>query len=413
MLIEFSVANFRSFRERQTFSMVAASRLGNKENTFLPSVDGEKLPPLLKVAAIYGPNASGKSNLVLALDTLFKITNYASHPDTLFPVSPFRFDPELLNKPSEFEIHFITGRTRYQFIVHLTASRIVYECLISYPKGKEVLLYERSFNGITDDYKLGELEGSPEIHSAWKYITSGRHLFIAQASIASSDENTQLKTPFGWLSKGILIFTEHTFETFSTGTRHFISTDEETSQEISSFLNDLDIPVSKVKVEYEENISDPFSSSEAFRDIANKSKTTLTHKSALGEAEFDYSEESTGTRNLFGFWLPWANLSANSSAEKRVLIVDELDSSLHPQIVENLVRQHLLNKTPAQLIFTTHSTHLMSSKLMRRDQFWVTERDKNAATKIYSVYDFSGREGEGIEKRYFEGRYRGLPFIRR
>lgn len=394
--------------------MVAASRLGNKQNTFIPSVEGEKLPPLLKVAAIYGPNASGKSNLVLALDTFLRITTPTSNTDTPLPISPFRFDPNLAEKPSEFEVHFITRRTRYQFILHLTSSRVLYECLISYPKGEETPLYERRFNGSSYEYKIGALEGSPEIHNAWQYITSGRHLFIAQAAIASPDENAQLKAPFEWLSKGTLAFTESTFETFSQGTRHLISTDKRLSQDISNFLKNLDIPISNIKVEYDEkNIGDPFSSSEAFRDITKKSKTTLTHNSALGEADFDYAEESTGTKNLFGFWLPWANLSSNNLAEKRVLIVDELDSSLHPQIVENLVRQHISNKTPAQLIFTTHNTHLMSSKLMRRDQFWITERDKNAATKLYSIYDFSGREGEGIEKRYFEGRYRGLPFIRR
>jgi AAA15 family ATPase/GTPase len=90
-----------------------------------------------------------------------------------------------------------------------------------------------------------------------------------------------------------------------------------------------------------------------------------------------------------------------------------LDSSLHPSIVDDLIEKHLDSGLDTQLIFTTHDTHLMNAKTLRRDQFWITERDANGATCLYSVHDFEGREGEDVEKRYFEGRYRGLPLIRR
>jgi AAA15 family ATPase/GTPase len=93
--------------------------------------------------------------------------------------------------------------------------------------------------------------------------------------------------------------------------------------------------------------------------------------------------------------------------------VDELDSSLHPKIVATLVEKHINSKTSSQLIFTTHDTHLMDTKLLRRDQFWITERDMNGATQLRSIHDFQGRESEDIEKRYYEGRYRGLPFVKR
>jgi AAA15 family ATPase/GTPase len=96
-----------------------------------------------------------------------------------------------------------------------------------------------------------------------------------------------------------------------------------------------------------------------------------------------------------------------------VLVIDELDSSLHPKIVASLVEKHLAYENPAQLIFSTHDTHLMDTKLLRRDQFWLTERDANGATALRSIYEFEGREGEDLEKRYYEGRYRGLPIVRR
>ena len=138
-----------------------------------------------------------------------------------------------------------------------------------------------------------------------------------------------------------------------------------------------------------------------------KSTTTFTHNSALGEAEMDFSEESDGTQNLIGFWLPWSIRQSTS-----VLLVDELNNSLHPKIVAVLVAKHLSSEQPTQLIFTTHDTHLMDAKLMRRDQFWISERDSNGATQLRAIHDFEGRESEDIEKRYYAGRYRGLPQLR-
>ena len=138
----------------------------------------------------------------------------------------------------------------------------------------------------------------------------------------------------------------------------------------------------------------------------------FTHKTALGEADLSFQEESEGTQNLVGFWLPWSTRDLSPDEDRCILAVDELDSSLHPTIVANLVKRHLEAEVPSQLIFTTHDTHLMDSGLLRRDQVWITERDENGATQLRSIHDFEGREGEDLEKRYYEGRYRGLPLVR-
>ena len=139
--------------------------------------------------------------------------------------------------------------------------------------------------------------------------------------------------------------------------------------------------------------------------------TTLTHSTALGDAEFDFSEESEGTKNLFGFSLPWLVFLSKGSSTN-LMVVDELDSSLHPKLVEALIRRHVQEEPLCQLLFTTHDTHLMDTKLLRRDQLWITDRDINGATQLRSIHDFEGRESEDVEKRYYEGRYRGLPFVR-
>ena len=141
MLIEFSVSNYRSFRDKQTLSMAATPRLSKKRNLFKSPVNGEKLPDLLKIAAIYGPNASGKSSLIRAMGIMGSLLAAppTSNEESL-PVSPFRFDPQLNDEPSCFEYNFIQGSLRYRFLLRMTAQRIIEEHLVSYPKGKETLL---------------------------------------------------------------------------------------------------------------------------------------------------------------------------------------------------------------------------------------------------------------------------------
>jgi len=196
---------------------------------------------------------------------------------------------------------------------------------------------------------------------------------------------------------------------------------ETAANEIASFLRDVDVPISKLKVEILELPEVMLSAVNRLADTESKlitgatpsrTRTVLTHKTALGDADLEYQDESEGTKNLIGFWLPWVIKDPSYGAE-RLLIVDELDSSLHPKIVMTLVEKHLNSSIPSQLIFTTHDTHLMDTKLLRRDQFWITERDMNGATQLRSIHDFEGRESEDIEKRYYEGRYRGLPFVKR
>jgi AAA15 family ATPase/GTPase len=183
--------------------------------------------------------------------------------------------------------------------------------------------------------------------------------------------------------------------------------------DLRDFLKAVDIPVTNIQLNTDADSvpTDKKLTLKEFFAAAQKDKVTLTHTSLLGGADFDFSEESGGTKNLIGFWLPWFMI--NHADGSGVLSVDELDSSLHPAIVAELIEKHLDSGRDTQLIFTTHDTHLMDAKTLRRDQYWITERDANGSTDLFSVHDFEGREGEDVEKLYFEGRYRGLPLIRR
>jgi len=423
MLIEFSVTNFRSFRERQTLSMVAAPRLRKRENVFKPESAGEKLPDLLKVAVIYGPNASGKSNLLKALDVVKRVAQREPSTRSIpLPISPFLFDEALADQPSVFELNFIHAGMRYQFTLSATSERIVGEKLLVYPKGHELLLYERLHSAQGESYRFGELlknSLSLELLNAWQKLTPPKLLFIAQAMANSSEALTPLNVPFEWLKSSLLSLLNG-MDDMANAAQRLAEKSENAANDISAFLRDVDVPIAKIKVEISEapeneldklnTFVDKKKNSTATKPPANK-RTVLTHKTALGDADLEYEDESEGTKNLIGFWLPWITKDPSYSP-LRLLIADELDSSLHPKIVATLVEKHINSSVPSQLIFTTHDTHLMDVKLLRRDQFWITERDMNGATQLRSIHDFEGRESEDIEKRYYEGRYRGLPFVK-
>ncbi len=404
--------------------MVASTRLRKKENTFQPDIEGEKFPALLKVAAIYGPNASGKSNILKALNAVKRFTQrQPSAEQSVLPVSPFRFDLALADQPSRFELHFVQNRRRYSFFLAATENRIIEERLVEYPLGKERLLYSRAHDGTSEKYSFGDtLEGDDALHETWKKLTGPQVLFITQAVANSSEKFSQLRAPWGWLAEGSWLL--------SGGLQRLVKTTQSLTirtpsfgEEIASLLSEVDIPVTSLTTESKNEPHNGLlgagllgSSAQQFDLLPNdqftRLETKLTHTSALGNATFSLEEESDGTKNLLGFALPWFLLNSPLATPLRLLIVDELDSSLHPKIVASLVSRFLRSETVAQLIFTTHDTHLMDAKLLRRDQFWVTERDANGATQLRSIHDFEGRESEDIEKRYYEGRYRGLPLLR-
>ncbi|WP_338487867.1 ATP-binding protein [Pseudomonas trivialis] len=397
--------------------MVAASRLGKKRNVFDPKIPGDDLPRLLKVAAIYGPNASGKSSLVKAMNVVSNLLSTTPSEKTLIPVEPFRFDPALKGLPSNFEINFIEEGLRFQFILSATSDRIFEETLISYPKGKETLLYSRTFNPEAGEtYNIGDtLEGGEIVHNAWRKLTGPRTLFLSQAVLNSSEELNQLRTPYNWFKTSSLCIAHDGMSTWSLLSRSMLLQNDKYKIMLQNFLQRVDVPITKIRFEEKPNtkfnIGPDADLNDYVKAVEENSKTKLTHTTLLGDAEFDFIEESGGTQNLMGFWLPWVKLNYVGSGG--VVIVDELDSSLHPKIVEKLVQEHIESDVDTQLIFTTHDTHLMNTKLLRRDQFWVAERDEYGATQLFSIHDFQGRDSEDMEKRYYEGRYRGLPILSR
>jgi AAA15 family ATPase/GTPase len=397
MLIEFKVSNYRSFNEEVIFSMVAAPRLRKTCNTFKTHLKKDALPPLLKTAVIYGPNASGKSNFVKALSTLENIFRDSEAERKAFNVQPFKLN-EPTDTVSKFCIAFIQADMRYEFGLWLTQERVIKEWLNYYPLGQEELLFERQCNPatLTDDYQFGDqLEGDAALHQLWKNLVSSKALFIKQAAANSNDTFKQLKQPVEWF-KNLFITGVQDMKPFTKATQEFSVNNSKSLEAAVHLISSADIPITHIAVTKSQNILGI--------DIV---ETKMTHDLGGKLVELDFEDESDGTKNLFTL----APLWELSKTRFKVFIFDEFDSSLHPEIVAKLVEEQSNNPNNSQLIFTTHDTHLMSKKILRRDQVWFVERTRQGSSRMTSLYEYTGSEGEDIEKRYYQGRYRALPVL--
>ncbi len=417
MLIEMSVANFRSFRETQTFTLVKGK--GDEmvaTNTFNAAAANNIA--LLRSAAIYGPNASGKSNLLLALQTMKQVVVESAinlHRGDKLPVTPFRLSPDTRQHPSEFEATFLVNGVRYQYGFAATAERIHEEWLLAYPKGRTQRWFSRAWDPTDQryDWELGNnLTGEKQL---WQKSTRDNALFLSTAVQLNSE---QLQPIFDWFKNTLRLVNVGVW-----GPAFSASLCESSGKaRIMDFLRAADLHIDDVLVELIPFDADtlPTAIPEPLRDmIAGDMKDKkifdikTVHKDDEGKpVDFDFVDESDGTRKLFSFAGPWID----SLTKGYVLFIDELHDNLHPRLVQFLVQLfHNLETNPnnAQLVFTTHETSILNQEIFRRDQIWFCEKDKNQATVLYPLTDFSPRKGrENLEAAYLSGRYGALPLIR-
>ena len=423
MLVEFKVANYRSFREEQTLSLVASKDTELGDNC----VDQGKLR-LLKAVGIYGPNASGKSNLIKALSTMRDIIEKPGKPGERLPVAPFKLHDKYINEPSSFEVTFIYEESRYQYGFTATTERIHDEWLYAYPQGRSRDIaqtwFERKFDkkaGRTDWNFGSYLKGERE---KLKDRTINNVLFL---SAGAQWNNKQLTSVHEWFSDKLLIILPSERPTVTTLDMVIdAQEDEKLKERLYAYLGGImrsadfgihGINVKKLEIDPEKVGFPPFA------DMIRKSglrkrksgvsfEVKLIHRAEPGGKEvcFASQEESNGTRRFFELVGPW--LSAVT--EGRALLVDELEASLHPHLVRELLKLFQnpeFSSKGAQLIFTTHDTTLLDPELFRRDQIWFTEKDEHGGTRLYSMLDYKPRKGEAMQKGYLSGRYGAIPII--
>lgn len=417
MLIEFTASNFRSVHEPQTWSMVAAPALKEWEerNTF-QALGLSKGGRLLRAAALYGPNAAGKSTLVQALAFVKnQVVNSAreSQQGDLIPVVPFKLTAASRAADSEFSVQFIEAGVRYEYGLRCNTFRFTEEWLYAYPAGRPQKWFHRLFNpdSQTDAYDFSDKFLGGRQRHVWATETRANTLFLSRCM---QNNNEQLKPVFEWFSQRLQVVA--TPGALSGGFTAQRCEDEAGRAKVVEFLTSADLSIDGIRLERRAFSPDMLPSSvgdvirqELLNNYKGKEFTTLKFQrrdTNTGETvEFDESEESDGTRALFAFAGPWMDVMNHSL----VLVVDELDSSLHPLVVRHLVSLLLHANSQAQLLFTTHDTTLLSQKLLRRDQVWFIEKNEARAARLYPLSDFSPRENEAIERGYLNGRYGGIP----
>ena len=420
MLIDFEVENFHSYREPRKFSLVASSSKELPENlTHLDDLDLN----LVRTAAIYGPNASGKSNLLAAMNFVADVLEFPSNQRLLAISSlPFALDKESASKPTKFNIKFTIDSVLYEYNLSIKTNVVDEERLAAYPHGSRQVWFNRKGDRL--DFNQTHFRGQKK---ALQAMTPRDTPLLA---VAFAFDHPQLAPPALWLKKNLSDRFEAMDPRFqfpprrsdaSDMTARMCLHDKAFNSWANDFLRHADLGIQRIKVSVSgtksrqpvTELGPDGTGVSVVRETAHeRHHPFFVHSGEEGvTALFDMGSESQGTRRLFGMLVPLYEVLRDGE----LALVDELNASIHPSLVRELIRvfhDPLLNTKGAQLVFATHDTSLLSARFFRRDQVWFTEKNPAGATDLYSLQDIKGvREDEPFEKGYLRGRYGAIPFF--
>ncbi|HKM54893.1 MAG TPA: ATP-binding protein [Isosphaeraceae bacterium] len=428
MLIEFRIGNYRSYATEKRFSMVAGSGTELPDNTF--KAQGFERHPLLRSAAIYGANASGKSNLIRAAWFVRRFivrSMEVTQVEGSVRVESFLLDSTLATKPSEFEITFLLGGIRHDYGFVVSTKRVHEEWLTVYPKGKP----QEWFHRTVDEQGTSKWSFSRTHLRGGKLQLAGRTLETALfLSVAARWNHSQIEPIYRWFRDRFRVLIQES--KLYGRTRQKLLEDPSFKSWATGVLTSADTGIHRFLVREREQgkerwserffiASEPYASldNDIEHDLGNflddfmvEVRTTHRLPGTTMEVEWDIDLESNGTQMMLQLLGPiYEALQVGG-----VLFIDELDTSLHPHLTRQLVRLfHDPESNPkgAQLIFTTHDTSLLDPTLFRRDQIWFTAKDASGATDLYSLDDYKPRKDEAIQKGYLAGRYGAVPILER
>ncbi|MBN1124646.1 MAG: AAA family ATPase [Sedimentisphaerales bacterium] len=415
MLLEFRVKNFRSFREEQTLSLVASNDKCLSENTFTQGSYS-----ILKAAGIYGPNASGKSNLIKAFKTMQDIVIDSADykPGQKLPVIPFLFDKASKEQTSDFEVIFFVDKVRYQYGFSATPQKIKEEWLYAFPNEASQTWFLRKSD--RDKWKFGSyFKGEKK---TLKEKTRENALFV---SVGAQWNHEQLTAIYNWFKNCLRIVTaDYIWPPVTEAMLSELENNDQSGNSIHSTITDIlqkaDFGITDYSVE---KIDPPKILFPADIPVAIKEKILKQEREKRAvhffhvnerdgvSVKLPMEEESDGTKRFFNLLGPWVEVFV----EGYTIFFDELESHLHPLLTRELIKfiQNEKNTKGAQLIFATHDTTLLDPELLRRDQIWFTEKSEEHATCLYSLaeYKTKARKGEAMQKRYLAGRYGAIPIL--
>jgi predicted ATPase len=411
MLLELTVGNFRSFRDDATLSMVS-TKLKSRD----PAVDEVTRHQLsddlsvLHTAAIYGANASGKSNLIRALGMARRWIMDSAREGQVndpIPTVPFLLDEDSVREPTHVEIVFVHNAVQYRYGFEVDVRHVHREWLFKREK-RETALLEREGQDFT-------LRGPFKKEQEVARRTRENALFLstaAQLDVAFAEEL------LGWFRKIEVL--KSTLD-LTTGYTAACLRSGEFEGRIEQMLAGLDVGIRSFRIE---EASLPWSDDAGW--IPDELRAAIKdHKvlkvnavhpvydasgGEISERALPLEQESDGTQKLFAL----AGPIVQTLAAGDILVIDEFDNRLHPLISRQLVElfhNPATNPHHAQLIIATHDTHLLSHDLFRRDQIWFVEKDKRGGSVLYSLAEIQVRNDASLEADYFRGRYGAVPFL--
>jgi uncharacterized protein len=428
MLISFTVQNWMSFRDKTGFSMVASKEQQHGERL---AKLGKYRMRALPTAVIYGGNASGKTNLFKSIAFARHFIIRGSQPEAMIAVEPFQLDKAYLPSPTRFTFEILVDENIFEYSFSVSASRVFEEKLIQITSNSEKLLYHRleddpdpHFHSSVDDKRLRfAFEG-----------TRDNQLFLTNSVSQKRDE---FKTLYDWFNQTLVLIAPDTrFESFE----HFVTEGSPLYETMNAILPNLDTGISKLggedisldlinlpepmRLDLKERVKNGMSVKVNTGDekiiISRKDdklsikKLYTYHRDSDGKkVRFEMKQESDGSKRIIDL-LP-AFLDLMQTKIPKVIIIDEIDRSLHSLLTQQLLEVFLAscsNETRKQLLFTTHDLMLMDQDFFRRDEMWITQRRNDGSSELISFAEYDDiRSDKDIRKSYLQGRMGGIPKI--
>lgn len=424
MLLQFSIKNFRTFKEKATLSLVASNYDKDTRETDNVSQDAIFNLRILKSAVVYGANASGKSKLFEALMFMKQFvinSSKDSQKGDEIEVEPFGLNSESEKLPTEFEVVFTHENILYRYGFEVDKKNVISEWLYYKPKTKEIELFYREGNKFETherNFQKGKTVIKEGLVRDNALLVSVSAQFNDSTSISVIDWFKKLKTISGLNESGYQGFTMGRTEDPIHKARilDLLKAADLGIQDIKLQKLELDKLPKGMPKELRDKIIKEVNEEKAefISDVLTTHKIYDSNKTPIDIVNFSLDhDESSGTRKFFALTGPILDVIENGYT----LVIDELDSKLHPNLVCKIVtlfNSKELNKKNAQLIFNTHDTNLLSSGLFRRDQIWFTEKTKYGEAKLFSLADFKSdevRKTESFEENYIRGKYGAVPFL--
>lgn len=417
MLIEFTVENYCSIKEPVTLSTVAtggkrsSAKPPNRRNVIpdheiaSPFRDEGRNLELLPVIGIFGANASGKSNVIEALDTFLNFVWVGVKLDSsLKAFTPFGLVSSTKEAPTCFKVQALRENTVFTYTLALNRTRILHEKLEHIPPSsrrmQNRLLYDRVWHEGRNTYVI---TNGKDFGNAYREIQESLREHAPFMSLLATSLTSEVAKPFtSWLGSrwgGTILGREQ--EEYELASQQLADPEREKLDLVTQIIRRFDTGIVGIDIEKVGNAGDEHS---------DQFKVWVLHEADGKRVRWRMENESTGTQRLFS--LTYRMLDAFE--EGGLLLIDELGSNIHPNITRAIVRMfqsEKLNPNRAQLIFTSHDNTLQRGNLLRRDQIWFTQKRADGSTELYSLSDFRPRNDLAIDKAYLDGRFGAVPIL--